>query len=64
MKTIVLLCALLAGCSEPLTSEEVIKQEKICTDAGLSAHEFSNELNMGRITFVQCGRKQNDSANE
>ena len=48
----------LAGCDvQPMSNEEIIKQEKLCADAGLVAHEFTTEYYHGQVIAIQCGRK-------
>jgi hypothetical protein len=46
---------LLAACDKPLSNDEIIKQEKICADAGMKALAWRNNIiDENFITRVEC----------
>ena len=49
---------LLTACEKPLSNEEIVKQTKICTDAGLRAAAWhENALHENNITRIECQPK-------
>lgn len=53
---LILLClACFAGCGKPMTNQEIIKEIKVCTDAGLGYYANRQGIELRIISIVCWG---------
>lgn len=52
-KLAMLLPFLLLSCAEPMTSEAIVAEMKVCQDAGFKSQAFKHGVG-GSITHIQC----------